>query len=204
MNASENHKITLRSNTPVSGKFTLSTPHSTAHAHEFQAKLQQNRAARQGYQAEIKAENRPRIPSTPLEDQASTLLTDIINQADECVNLYSPNPDAQETVTTWPLLERSRLTDPNFTDAPFAGAENSLIMSLTQKLDFSTAASGQFDLLMPSGHEINVHYEVSPKITQVLLRAPNTGLSHQLKQCANSIGSALSKRSGRLVEVTAI
>lgn len=155
------------------------------------------------HHSETKAEKRPLMPGAPLEDPVFASASSVVNQNEERVNFYPPSPEVPPAVHTAPVIEHGRLATLDANDSVAAGTENSVVMSLTQQLDFS-AGSGRFDVLMPAGHQINVHYEVSPKITQVLLRTSNTALSQQLKQCANNIGSALSKRSGRLVEVTAI
>ena len=82
--------------------------------------------------------------------------------------------------------------------------DSSLVLSLSTELHGLSGSSGEFEVLLPSGHGIGVHYAVTPALTQVLLHAQSARLSQQLKQCAAGISSALSESSGRPVAVSAV
>ena len=66
------------------------------------------------------------------------------------------------------------------------------------------APQGSFELLMPNQEKIGVEYALSHESIQVLLKASSRELCMRLRACAEGIGSRMTKRCGRQVDVFAL
>lgn len=191
---------------PFGGRPTVIRAGSAAQASEFQASMQKNRSSRPSAASDIKPDSKTWKAGAPLEDQPPAWVASETEPDCRRQNLYQADPDTpNEAVDPRAVLDRTRFGAQSVAASPVSvEAHEGLVSSLAEKLDTAVAASGQFEVLLPSGHGIGVHYEVSSQVTQVLLRARSALLSQQLKQCADDIGTSLSQRCGRPVEVTAI
>ncbi len=212
MKTTDNSKITLRSTTHTAHvvvRPSLFRAGSAAQANEFQTSMQKNRASRPSSAAnghpETKPDSRTWKTGAPLEDQPPAWIAiEPDGDGGRQSVLQRHLDDGPDTPDSRVASERSRFAGQTAATHATSVANETLVSSLAEKLDTSSAASGQFELLLPSGHGIGVHYEVTPELTQVLLRARSALLSQQLKQCTDGISTALSQRSGRSVQVTAI